>query len=176
MTLRSRLLLALVGFVALGLVLSDVITYSQLRSFLVARIDPQLEVASYSMAMALDAQNGLGPPLPFVSGPNRSQDPNQHAGAIVYPLPGSVAQKKPSFPGGQANSGLEPAGTYGALLGANERVFGDSSRWCTPARLFPPRNSRPPYQRPQPTERPSSMLRALLVVTECWCVRFITTT
>jgi two-component system, OmpR family, sensor kinase len=41
-TLRLRLLLVLVGIVAAGLVVSDVVTYSSLQSFLVARLAQQL--------------------------------------------------------------------------------------------------------------------------------------
>ena len=45
MTLRLRLLLVLVGIVAAGLLVSDIVTYSQLQSFLVKRLNQQLQAA-----------------------------------------------------------------------------------------------------------------------------------
>ncbi len=59
MTLRTRLLLVLVGLVAAGLVVTDVVTYTQLRSFLVQRIEPQLEAAYFPASRELAAVNQL---------------------------------------------------------------------------------------------------------------------
>jgi two-component system OmpR family sensor kinase len=53
-TLRLRLLLVLVGIVAFGLVVSDVVTYTSLRSFLGARLDQQLQGARVPVARALE--------------------------------------------------------------------------------------------------------------------------
>jgi two-component system, OmpR family, sensor kinase len=44
-TLRLRLSLTLVAVVAIGLIVSDVVTYSSLRSFLARRVDQQLQTA-----------------------------------------------------------------------------------------------------------------------------------
>ena len=63
-TLRLRLLLLLVGIVAAGLVISDVVTYNALRSFLTTRVDQQLEVAAFPVGRALLSSSGLGPPVP----------------------------------------------------------------------------------------------------------------
>ena len=43
MSLRGRLLAGLVALVTVGMLVSDVVTYTALRSFLVDRIDQQLE-------------------------------------------------------------------------------------------------------------------------------------
>ena len=43
MTLRLRLLLVLVGIVAVGLVVADVVTYASLRSYLFSQVDTQLQ-------------------------------------------------------------------------------------------------------------------------------------
>ncbi len=61
MTLRLRLLLLLVGVVAAGLVISDVVTYNALRSFLTTRVDQQLEVAVFPVGRAVLSTSGLGP-------------------------------------------------------------------------------------------------------------------
>ena len=50
MTLRLRLSLTLVAVVAIGLIVSDVVTYSALRSFLVRRVDQQLQTELDPMA------------------------------------------------------------------------------------------------------------------------------
>jgi two-component system OmpR family sensor kinase len=52
-TLRLRLLLVLVGIVAAGLLVSDIVTYSQLQSFLVKRLNQQLQAAPDPVARAL---------------------------------------------------------------------------------------------------------------------------
>ena len=53
MTLRTRLLLVLVGVVLIGLLVSGVVTYKSLQSFLVTRLDQQLENAPNQAARAL---------------------------------------------------------------------------------------------------------------------------
>jgi len=58
-TLRTRLLLVLVGLVAAGLVVADVVTYTELRSFLVQRIDPQLEAAYLPASRELAVANKI---------------------------------------------------------------------------------------------------------------------
>ncbi len=60
MSLRLRLLLALVGLVAVGLLVADAVTYASLRSFLLTRVDQQLEDARFSVIHAL----GQGPSVP----------------------------------------------------------------------------------------------------------------
>ena len=53
MTLRVRLTLTLVALVVIGLVASDIATYTALRSFLVRRVDQQLRSASFPVAKLL---------------------------------------------------------------------------------------------------------------------------
>ena len=53
MSLRLRLLLALVGLVCIGLLLADVATYLSLRSFLLERVDQQLVAARVPVLRAL---------------------------------------------------------------------------------------------------------------------------
>jgi two-component system OmpR family sensor kinase len=68
MTLRLRLLLVLVGIVAVGLVVADVVTYTSLRSYLFSQVDQQLQAAPVPVASTLrdclTEQQGLGPFLP----------------------------------------------------------------------------------------------------------------
>ena len=56
MSLRARLLLALVGLAAAGLIVVDVVTAASLRSFLFKRVDQQLASAVGPMTNALQAQ------------------------------------------------------------------------------------------------------------------------
>jgi two-component system OmpR family sensor kinase len=57
-TLRLRLLLVLVGVVAAGLVISDVVTYTSLRSFLISRTESQVKEVSFSVSRVLLTSNG----------------------------------------------------------------------------------------------------------------------
>ena len=75
MSLRLRLLLA-VGAVALtALVIADVVTYEELRSFLYGRIDQSLELSHMSIERAL----GSGPGGP-VQSPSRRRVGTSRAG------------------------------------------------------------------------------------------------
>src|SRR4051794_25188100 len=55
MSLRVRLLLALVGLAAAGLIAADIVTATSLRSFLYKRVDQQLGSSVIPVAQALDA-------------------------------------------------------------------------------------------------------------------------
>ena len=61
MSLRTRLLLAVLACVAAGLVVAGLITYVSLRGFLLERVDAQLRDATIPTIMALTngTQNGL---------------------------------------------------------------------------------------------------------------------
>ena len=70
MSLRTRLLVALLGLVAAGLLVAGVVTYSSLRAFLLERVDAQLREAREQVAFALtsggvpgllDQPGGAGP-------------------------------------------------------------------------------------------------------------------
>ena len=64
MSLRTRLLLAVLACVAAGLIIAGLITYISLRDFLLERVDAQLRDATVPTAMALTngSQNGLPGP------------------------------------------------------------------------------------------------------------------
>jgi two-component system OmpR family sensor kinase len=55
-SLRSRLLIVVLGLVIVGLAVTDVVTYRALRSFLLHRVDQQLEAAPGPVADQLDPQ------------------------------------------------------------------------------------------------------------------------
>jgi len=61
-TLRRRLLLVLVGIVAVGLVVADVATYASLRSYLFSQVDTQLQGEAAPVTQAVVSQTQ---PQPF---------------------------------------------------------------------------------------------------------------
>jgi len=77
MSLRSRLLLGLLGLVSVGLVASDVITYRFLQSFLMRRLDEQVQASLDPVASRLAAGERRSPPL------NRTAVPGGTYGAVV---------------------------------------------------------------------------------------------
>jgi two-component system, OmpR family, sensor kinase len=102
-SLRARLLAGVALLVALGLTVGAVVTYAEQRSFLLDRVDQQVQsaVGPLSFQLGLDgrraAVNGVDPrgPAPTLRAPGR-------AGPV----------------GGAA---VLPPGTFGALLGTNGR-------------------------------------------------------
>ncbi len=72
MSLRTRLLLALLGLVAVGLLVAGIATYSALRSFLLERVDQQLREARGPVALTLASTQ-----IPGLSGqPSGPGQPN----------------------------------------------------------------------------------------------------
>ncbi len=72
MSLRTRLLLALLGLVAVGLLVAGIATYSALRSFLLERVDQQLREARGPVALTLASTQ-----IPGLSGqPSRPGQPS----------------------------------------------------------------------------------------------------
>jgi two-component system OmpR family sensor kinase len=59
-TLRARLTIALVALLAVGLVAANVVTYTELRSFLVRRVDQQLRASWPQVAQHLSAPDPFG--------------------------------------------------------------------------------------------------------------------
>lgn len=107
-SLRSRLLVSVLGIAAFGLLLLAAITYAEQRSFLLERVDQQVERAPMAMGRLL-AERGVGPALP--EGPRAGR-------------PGPPPGSGPPGPGGRPE-GILPPGTYGerrddsgAILGA----------------------------------------------------------
>jgi two-component system, OmpR family, sensor kinase len=74
MTLRLKLLIAVIVMVFAGLLVADVVTYTSLRSFLLDRVDQQLMAAEGPMRFALSQANqggGFGP-FPGGGGPEEA--------------------------------------------------------------------------------------------------------
>jgi two-component system OmpR family sensor kinase len=111
-TLRLRLLLLLVGIVAAGLVISDVVTYNALQSFLTTRVDQQLEAAAFPVGRALLSSSGLGPQVP--AAPRTFTVP---PGTDPFVAPGAFRNGgRLLSPGrGPSRAVLIPSGTYGQL-------------------------------------------------------------
>lgn len=62
MTLRTRLLLGLVGLAGLGLIVTDVVTYTSLRTFLDNRVAQQLEAARFELIEHFEEPEERPPP------------------------------------------------------------------------------------------------------------------
>ncbi len=129
-TLRARLLLVVVGVVAAGLVISDVVVYTQLRAFLVARVDPELSAASYPATRALLSSDGLIKPLPYAppsepgagtGGTSSAQGTGKRniLPKALSPFTGARAKGKTG-----PRNGLTPTGTIAELIGADGRLKG----------------------------------------------------
>jgi two-component system OmpR family sensor kinase len=75
-SLRSRLLLGLLGLVAVGLLASDAVTYRALQAFLLKRLDEQVVAALDPVAARISAADRRG-------GPTRIAVPGGTYGAVV---------------------------------------------------------------------------------------------
>ncbi len=125
MTLRLKLLLLLVGIVATGLVVSDVVTYTALNRFLVDRVDQQLAAATFPVERALTVsttgtQNGFFPAPGFGA--------TQTATSVTQTAPGTsgAAPGRPAGPDDRrslARGQLVPPGTFGELLAPDGKVI-----------------------------------------------------
>jgi two-component system, OmpR family, sensor kinase len=76
-SLRTRLLLGLLGLVSVGLVASNLLTYQFLQSFLMARLDEQVQAAVDPVASRLSVGEQGSPPL------SRTAVPGGTYGAVV---------------------------------------------------------------------------------------------
>jgi two-component system OmpR family sensor kinase len=136
LTLRLRLLLLLVIIVATGLVISDVVTYTSLRSFLLTQVDNQLKVATFPVGRSLlsSPTNGSTVPPPPSSGSGTptttvptTPTTGATSGATTTPTTRAPGQGdlRPEF-GGTAHGAdrgvLVPPGTYGELRDASGRT------------------------------------------------------
>ena len=116
MTLRVRLLLVLVALAAVGLVVTDGVTYASLRSFLTTRVDQQLEVAAFPVERHLFAAAGLAP-APGV----RPVAPSGSKATAPHPtIPGPGAR-------GRGRSGLIVSGTFAELRSPGGSVLARAS-------------------------------------------------
>jgi two-component system OmpR family sensor kinase len=126
-TLRLRLLLLLVAIVAAGLLISDVVTYHALQSFLTTREDQQLEQAAFPVGRALFSSSGLGIEVPAAppSGVGSSSSSSKGRPGVTIPR-----QYRGSFRNGgglfsDGSNGREVVvtpGTFGQLRSAAGRV------------------------------------------------------
>jgi len=73
-SLRLRLLLALLSLVAVGLLVADAVTYLSLQSFLIQRVDQQLAIARMPVVRALQT-SGSGLPQGMMAGPPPGDTP-----------------------------------------------------------------------------------------------------
>jgi two-component system OmpR family sensor kinase len=108
-SLRTRLLLGLLGLVSVGLVASDLITYRFLQSFLMRRLDEQVQAAVDPVASRLSAGERRSPPL------NRTAVPGGTYGAVVD-NGGNVLVSRPfGYEGEDLESLPQPKLTVGDL-------------------------------------------------------------
>lgn len=125
MTLRLRLLLLLVIIVAAGLVISDVVTYTSLRSFLLTQVDNQLKVATFPVGRSLLASPAAGSTT--LAPPVGGTSPSTTTTTTTAPGPGvrGQADHLPDFRGpsrGTDRGVLVPPGTYGELRDSSGHV------------------------------------------------------
>ncbi len=134
MSLRLKLLIAVIVLVFAGLLVSDVVTYTSLRSFLIKRVDQQLAASEGPMAMALssDDQGRIGP---FPGGGDKNSELPPGTFGEARDTAGHVVLKKritygePALPEPAIPSNLGTAGaaakpepfTVGAVGGASVR-------------------------------------------------------
>jgi two-component system OmpR family sensor kinase len=116
-TLRVRLLLLVVCTVAAGLLISDVVTYRSLRSFLVTRVDQQLSAAAYPVGRDLVESAGLVPAESSARSSSGQSASGRNARAgFGFQNGGGL------FGGHHHHSGTVPPGTYGQLRTAQGKV------------------------------------------------------
>jgi len=114
-SLRGRLLLGLLGLVAVGLIASDLLTYRALQSFLLARLDEQVAGAVDPIVGQLSSGDRRGPP------PKPSVVPGGTYGAVVHD-DGRVLVSRPFGYGGDNLDSLpKPVLTVADL--ARRRAF-----------------------------------------------------
>jgi two-component system, OmpR family, sensor kinase len=129
MTLRLRLLLLLVVIVASGLLVSDVVTYTSLRSFLITRIDQQLPLATFPVERALSPPGAVtgASATAESSTPATSASPTGTTPTPITP-PASRDNRDPRgtspglSPRGIDRGVLIPPGTFGELRDAAGKV------------------------------------------------------
>ena len=109
MSLRTRLVLAMLSLTALGLLVAGIVTYTEQKSFLLDRLDQQAQAALPTVSRELDEQ-GVKVPGYVDRGPDK-----KHGGPGGRGGPG---------PGPDATVSLPP-GTYGQRRDASGDVIGN---------------------------------------------------
>jgi len=102
-SLRTRLLLALLGLVAAGLLVAGIVTYSSLRSFLLTRVDQQLSAAIDPVIAKLASQSQFPGTQQAPGGPQPNLPPGTY-GAILN-FSGAVLSKT-TFSYGLSNTAV----------------------------------------------------------------------
>ncbi|HWE10735.1 MAG TPA: HAMP domain-containing sensor histidine kinase [Solirubrobacteraceae bacterium] len=102
MSLRARLLVGMVALVATGLAVAAVVTYEEQRSFLLSRVDQQVESAVGPVSFILHVPSA-----------------RRRKAAGRGPLPGEVFGHRP--PG--LGPATLPPGTFGAVLGSHGQIL-----------------------------------------------------
>jgi two-component system OmpR family sensor kinase len=103
-SLRARLLAGIAVLVACGLTVGGVVTYAEQRSFLVDRVDQQVQAAVGPLSFQL----GLGGRGAAVNG--------------SHPTGPAPTSRSPGRVGPVGAAAILPPGTFGALLGAGDRL------------------------------------------------------
>ncbi|MGI8608745.1 MAG: sensor histidine kinase [Candidatus Dormibacteria bacterium] len=98
MSLRGRVLLALLGVVAAGLLVADVATYQALRSFLVTRVDAQVESLQRPAIDRLGGTDHHGPPSSNTSSSYYTELRDSGNAVLVAVNNGPFGQKATSTP------------------------------------------------------------------------------
>src|ERR1700733_2098293 len=141
MALRTRLLVTLIALVAFGLVVSDVATYTSLRSFLVGRTDPQLELAAQPVSFQVLLSAGMIKQRTAVTTPGTATGTSgtQPRTGFTNPnrLKGVPRALRPIAFGAERN-GLEPAGTVGELVNASGHTVGTPTTFSYSGKKAPP--------------------------------------
>lgn len=140
MSLRARLLAGMVALVAVGLAIAAVATYAEQRSFLLHRVDQQVQTARFPIA----AQIALRAPGALRLFPR---------GVPPRGLPPRAGGRRGRRPAGPAQ--FLPPGTFGVLLGAGAHPIAGPVSFSFDAG----RVNAPPLPRRFPVTRPGSSLR-----------------
>jgi len=105
-TLRTRLLLALVALTMVGLAVAGLVTYREVGNFLVSRVDQELDSAQQNPALFFTGFDENG-------GPSHGVPPGTYAefrdanGFILAQTPGWPGQNVPNLPAGPIQSGID---------------------------------------------------------------------
>jgi two-component system OmpR family sensor kinase len=131
-SLRTRLLLALLGLVALGLLVAGVATFTSLRSFLLDRVDQQLREAREPVVLSLSSDSQLPGVTQGPGGPRANLPPGTYgalldsSGTVLSKTTFSYGQSKTAVPRLPSPLPSAPADASGSTL-FNASSSGSSS-------------------------------------------------
>jgi two-component system OmpR family sensor kinase len=123
-TLRTRLLLALVALTAIGLSVAGTITYSQQRTFLLQRVDEQISEASHHMLHVPGGFGGGGlQGLPYGAYVEVRDSSGAIASHGVITQPGRPLPVPPSLPARMTETSERYFGAHAPNRGTHYRVL-----------------------------------------------------